>query len=215
MKIRTAAFFTCLFLLTAFAASQENPDFTIKKIGDGVYAAIGSDSGKAGSNAGFIIGENAVLVVRRRILRTLVDRGRVADPGWIVQPTAPAPPPPLAPGMLAALADGRLELHGSAGPLPVAAPFEAGAADPLHRYAFHELGWLYAAQLAAPAPFAARLRRWLTHYLAAPPSKASVYWDPYPLGGRILFCRAMIDAGLVEAAPSSARSAAGRRSSSP
>ena len=63
MKIRTAALFACLFLLTAFAASQENPDFTIKKIGDGVYAAIGSDSGKAGSNAGFIIGENAVLVV--------------------------------------------------------------------------------------------------------------------------------------------------------
>ncbi len=63
MKIRTAALFACLFLLTAFAASQENPDFAIKKIGDGVYAAIGSDSGKAGSNAGFIIGENAVLVV--------------------------------------------------------------------------------------------------------------------------------------------------------
>ena len=63
MKIRATALFTCLFLLTAFAASQENPDFTIKKVGDGVYAAIGSDTGKAGSNAGFIIGENGVVVV--------------------------------------------------------------------------------------------------------------------------------------------------------
>ena len=63
MKIRTAALLKCLFLLTAFAASQDNPDFTIKKVGDGVYAAIGSDSGKAGGDAGFIIGENGVVVV--------------------------------------------------------------------------------------------------------------------------------------------------------
>ncbi len=63
MKIRTAALVICLLFLAAFAASQENPDFTIKKVGDGIYAAIGSDSGKAGSNAGFIIGENGVLVV--------------------------------------------------------------------------------------------------------------------------------------------------------
>jgi cyclase len=63
MKTRTAALFLCSFLLTAFAASQDNPDFTIKKVGDGIYAAIGSDTGKAGSNAGFIIGENGVMVV--------------------------------------------------------------------------------------------------------------------------------------------------------
>jgi cyclase len=63
MKISSAALIACLFLLTAFGASQENPDFTIKKVGDGVYAAIGSDTGKAGSNAGFVIGTNGVLVV--------------------------------------------------------------------------------------------------------------------------------------------------------
>ena len=48
---------------SSFAFSTENPDFTVKKVGEGVYAAIGNDGGKAGSNAGFVIGSNGVLVV--------------------------------------------------------------------------------------------------------------------------------------------------------
>src|SRR5206468_422877 len=36
---------------------------TIKKIGEGVYASINPDGGKAGSNAGFVVGEDSVLVV--------------------------------------------------------------------------------------------------------------------------------------------------------
>ena len=51
----------CLFSLSALAADPS--DFTIKKIGEGVYAAISGDGSKAGSNAGFIVGSNGVVVV--------------------------------------------------------------------------------------------------------------------------------------------------------
>ena len=50
-------------VLGATAVAADNPDFTLKKIGDGVYAATSSDDGKAGSNAGFIVGTNSVVVV--------------------------------------------------------------------------------------------------------------------------------------------------------
>lgn len=63
MKIRASVVILFLLFITTFAISQQNPDFTIKKVGDGVYAAIGADGGKAGSNAGFIIGSNGVVVV--------------------------------------------------------------------------------------------------------------------------------------------------------
>jgi glyoxylase-like metal-dependent hydrolase (beta-lactamase superfamily II) len=65
MRTRTAAllFTAFLFLSTLAFCDDTAPDFTIKKIGDGVYAALGSDGGKAGSNAGFIVGGNGVVVV--------------------------------------------------------------------------------------------------------------------------------------------------------
>jgi glyoxylase-like metal-dependent hydrolase (beta-lactamase superfamily II) len=63
MRTRTAALLLTLFFLSTFAFSADTADFTIKKIGEGVYAAIGSDGGKAGSNAGFIIGSNGVVVI--------------------------------------------------------------------------------------------------------------------------------------------------------
>lgn len=50
-------------LLSAFSFAADNPDFTVKKLAEGVYAAVSGDASKAGSNAGFIIGSNAVLVV--------------------------------------------------------------------------------------------------------------------------------------------------------
>ena len=55
-------------LLTAFfagslSAQVKGPGFSVTKIGDGVYAALGEDGGAAGSNAGFIIGSNGVAVV--------------------------------------------------------------------------------------------------------------------------------------------------------
>jgi glyoxylase-like metal-dependent hydrolase (beta-lactamase superfamily II) len=64
MRTRTLALLISLFLLSStFVFSDDAPDFTVKKIGEGVYAAIGRDGGKAGSNAGFIVGSNGVLVV--------------------------------------------------------------------------------------------------------------------------------------------------------
>jgi glyoxylase-like metal-dependent hydrolase (beta-lactamase superfamily II) len=47
----------------AQTASAPTPDFTVKKVGEGIYAAISPDGGKGGSNAGFIVGSNGVLVV--------------------------------------------------------------------------------------------------------------------------------------------------------
>jgi glyoxylase-like metal-dependent hydrolase (beta-lactamase superfamily II) len=52
-----------LFLFSRSALCADTPNFTIKKIGDGVYAAISGDGSKAGSNASFIVGTNGVAVV--------------------------------------------------------------------------------------------------------------------------------------------------------
>ena len=49
------------------AAPQQGPAFTIKQVGKGVYAAI---SARAGGNSGFIIGDDAVLVVDTFINQT-------------------------------------------------------------------------------------------------------------------------------------------------
>jgi cyclase len=38
-------------------------DFTLQKIGDGVWAAVVNDEGKAGGNAGFVVGDDGVLVI--------------------------------------------------------------------------------------------------------------------------------------------------------
>jgi cyclase len=50
-------------LACTVAFSADAPDFTLKQIGQGVYAAISPDHSKAGSNAGFIVGSDGVLVV--------------------------------------------------------------------------------------------------------------------------------------------------------
>jgi glyoxylase-like metal-dependent hydrolase (beta-lactamase superfamily II) len=63
--MRTRAIVILLVLLSfgSITSLAESADFTVKKIGEGVYAAIGTDGGKAGSNAGFIVGSNGVVVV--------------------------------------------------------------------------------------------------------------------------------------------------------
>src|SRR6266852_8252744 len=63
MRTRTIAISLCFLLFSSLAFCADTPDFTVKKIGEGVYAAIGADGGKAGSNAGFIVGTNGVVVV--------------------------------------------------------------------------------------------------------------------------------------------------------
>lgn len=56
---------TLILALTALSISAQTkgPGFTVTKVGDGVYAALGEDGGPAGSNAGFIVGSNGVAVV--------------------------------------------------------------------------------------------------------------------------------------------------------
>lgn len=66
---------SCLFACALAQAQQYRTDgkygpkhsshtgFTIERIGDGVYAALGTDRNPAESNAGFIIGSDAVAVV--------------------------------------------------------------------------------------------------------------------------------------------------------
>src|SRR6516162_4581807 len=62
MRTRTTAL-VLSFLFFSSLAVADTADFTIKKLGDGVYAALAVDGKKAGSNAGFVVGSNGVLVV--------------------------------------------------------------------------------------------------------------------------------------------------------
>jgi cyclase len=63
MKIRSIVLALLLFLFSSSIFAADTPDFTIRKIAEGVYAAISPDHSKAGSNAGFIVGSNGVVVV--------------------------------------------------------------------------------------------------------------------------------------------------------
>ncbi len=45
------------------ALNAAEPDFELQKIGDRVWAAIVNDAGRAGGNAGFVIGDDGVLVI--------------------------------------------------------------------------------------------------------------------------------------------------------
>lgn len=51
----------CAFVLPASAQAPAGPPFELKQVGPGVYAAIGGPM--AGSNAGFVVGDDGVLVV--------------------------------------------------------------------------------------------------------------------------------------------------------
>ncbi len=63
MRTRTLGLLLCVLLCSSFAIAVDTPDFTVKKLAEGVYAAISGDGSKAGSNAGFVVGSNGVLVV--------------------------------------------------------------------------------------------------------------------------------------------------------
>jgi glyoxylase-like metal-dependent hydrolase (beta-lactamase superfamily II) len=52
-----------VLFLSSIAVAADPANFTLKQVGKGVYAAIALPGGKAGSNAGFVIGSNGVLVV--------------------------------------------------------------------------------------------------------------------------------------------------------
>lgn len=63
MKKRLTGILAVIAFCSALAFCADPADFTIKKIGEGVYAVISPDRSKAGSNAGFIVGSNGVVVV--------------------------------------------------------------------------------------------------------------------------------------------------------
>jgi cyclase len=63
MRTRTTVVLLTLLSFFSITALADSADFTVRKIAEGIYAAIGSDGGKAGSNAGFIIGSNGVVVI--------------------------------------------------------------------------------------------------------------------------------------------------------
>ncbi|MBS1842678.1 MAG: MBL fold metallo-hydrolase [Acidobacteria bacterium] len=86
MRILRIGFF---FILTATAVaasaqSSETLPFTLKPLGHGVYAAIDDAKGDAGANAGFVIGDNGVLVVdtfeNERAARALLSEIRKLTP---------------------------------------------------------------------------------------------------------------------------------------
>lgn len=52
-----------LLALMAWSLQGAAPDFRLQKIGDAVWAAIVNDEGLAGGNAGFVIGDDGVLVI--------------------------------------------------------------------------------------------------------------------------------------------------------
>ncbi|HEX8838667.1 MAG TPA: MBL fold metallo-hydrolase [Candidatus Acidoferrum sp.] len=63
MKKQLAGILVFFAFCSASAFCADSADFTVKKIADGVYAAISPDRSKAGSNSGFIVGSNGVAVV--------------------------------------------------------------------------------------------------------------------------------------------------------
>ena len=63
MKFKMTLALVLLVVISSPVFCADAPNFTIKKIGDGVYAAISPDGSKAGSNASFIVGTTGVAVV--------------------------------------------------------------------------------------------------------------------------------------------------------
>lgn len=59
---RSAAAFAFLGLAVPAAAADQGPPFTLQQLAPGVYAAIDRD-GRAGANAGFVIGDDGVAIV--------------------------------------------------------------------------------------------------------------------------------------------------------
>ena len=63
MRSRKCALVLCLLFLSSWVVAEDAPYFTVKKLAEGVYAAINPDGGKAGSNAGFVVGSTGVVVI--------------------------------------------------------------------------------------------------------------------------------------------------------
>jgi cyclase len=64
MKSKLALFLLLILIpLSLRAQGADSENFTLAPLGNGVWAAIAKDGGKAGGNAGFVVGENGVAVI--------------------------------------------------------------------------------------------------------------------------------------------------------
>jgi glyoxylase-like metal-dependent hydrolase (beta-lactamase superfamily II) len=61
--LRPATALLVLAGILTISGSAAAPDFQLQKAGNGIWAAIVSDAGLAGGNAGFVIGDDGVLVI--------------------------------------------------------------------------------------------------------------------------------------------------------
>jgi cyclase len=61
--MKTKLVLAVLVTLLAWPLLGAAPDYQLQKIGNGIWAAIVSDEGLAGGNAGFVIGDDGVLVI--------------------------------------------------------------------------------------------------------------------------------------------------------
>src|SRR5260370_12434750 len=64
MRTRTLGLLLCVLLCSSFAIAVDTPDFTVKKLAEGVYAAVSGDGSKADSNARFVLRTNEVLLLK-------------------------------------------------------------------------------------------------------------------------------------------------------
>ena len=60
--MKTISLFLCILLLLLPATRPED-NFTLVKVGDGVFAAVAKSGGLASGNAGFVVGDQGVLMV--------------------------------------------------------------------------------------------------------------------------------------------------------
>src|SRR5215472_5871478 len=63
MRTRATVLLLSVLFVSSVAIAADAPDFAVKKLAEGVYAAINPDGGKAGSNAGFVVGSTGVVVI--------------------------------------------------------------------------------------------------------------------------------------------------------
>jgi cyclase len=84
MRGQSAAAVLVLAGFSTVAADGAGPDFRLQMIGKGVWAAIASDEGLAGGNAGFVIGDDGVAVIDTfqdpRPAKALLDQIRKLTP---------------------------------------------------------------------------------------------------------------------------------------
>jgi len=52
-----------IVLFSTGSTSAQSADLSLQRIGDGVWAAIVTDAGKAGGNAGFVVGDGSIAVI--------------------------------------------------------------------------------------------------------------------------------------------------------